>query len=177
MMVVVSKTMSEKCGYPTANSTPCEHPATNGDSCWLPSHGGDADSDGGRPRALDDQQTRQRVLVAVGQGLKVEHQASLAGISPNTLRRALCCVKTPRNPKLDTEPCEFCRNYAQAHANGAREVLDECRPEFRASASFGYVERKEQEVDMDANHTFDAAEGVTAEFVTYNESEEDGDDE
>jgi len=135
------------CGYPTAeDGSPCQHPASDGDSCWLPSHGGDAESDGGRPRALDDENTRQRVLVAVGQGLKVEHQASLAGISPDTLRRGLCCVETPRNPSLDPDPCEFCGNYAQAHANGAREVLQDCRPEFIASASYGYIKEERRDI-------------------------------
>jgi len=140
------------CGYPTAEGTPCEHPTTDdgdADRCWVDSHNDASTSagQGGRPRAFDDEQTRNRVLVAVGQGLKVEHQASLAGVSPDTLRRALCCVETPRNPTLDPDPCEFCRNYAQAHANGAREVLDDCRPEFRASASFGYVKEEKAAVE------------------------------
>jgi hypothetical protein len=134
------------CGYPTADGSPCQHPASDGDSCWLPSHGGDAESNGGRPRILDDEQTRQRVLVAVGQGLKVEHQASLAGISPDTLRRGLCCVDTPRDPTLESDPCEFCEDYAQSHANGAREVLQDCRPEFIASASYGYVKEEKRDV-------------------------------
>jgi len=56
----------ETCGHPTADGTPCQHPATDGDSCWIPAHGGDAESHG-RPAAFDDAQTRQRVLVAVGQ--------------------------------------------------------------------------------------------------------------
>lgn len=144
MMEAVSDSMTDKCGHITNDGTPCQHPASDGDSCWLPSHGGDADSNGGQPRALDDDQTRQRVLVAVGQGLKVGDQAALAGISTKTLRRSLCCVETPRNPALDPDPCEFCRNYAQAHANGAREVLQECRPEFVASASYGYVKEEKR---------------------------------
>jgi hypothetical protein len=86
------------------------------------------------------------VLVAVGQGLKIRDQAALAGVAPNTLRRALCCVETPSNPELTPEPCEFCRNYAQAHANGAREVLNDCRPEFIASASYGYVKEEKRQV-------------------------------
>lgn len=134
------------CGHVTADGSPCQNPVTDGDSCWLPSHGGDADNDGGRPRKFDDEQTRQRVLVAVGQGLKIEHQAGLAGVSPDTLRRALCCVETPRDPSLNDEPCQFCENYARAHANGAREVLQECRPEFIASASYGYVKEEKREL-------------------------------
>jgi len=160
------------CGYPTgADGTPCQHPTTDdGDPnrCWEDSHNeGDTDSgNAGRPAAFDDEQTRQRALVAVGQGLKVEHQASLAGVAPNTLRRALCCVETPSNPTLDTEPCEFCRNYAQAHANGAREILNDCRPEFIASASYGYVKEEKRDVDHsgEVEHTgslFDLPDEVT----------------
>ena len=70
----------------------------------------------------------------------------MAGVSADTLRRALCCVETPRNPVLDSDACDFCVNYAQAHANGAREVLNDCRPEFIASASYGYSKKDEVEV-------------------------------
>jgi len=140
------------CGYPTGeDGSPCQHPTTDDgdpDRCWEDSHNDAATESGnaGRPAAFNDQQTRQRVLVAVGQGLKVRDQASLAGVAPKTLRRALCCVETPSNPALGSDPCEFCRNYAQAHANGAREVLDDCRPEFVASASYGYVKEEKREL-------------------------------
>lgn len=136
----------DTCGHETAKGTPCQHPVTEGDSCWIPSHGGNADNHG-RPKLLDDPQTRQRILVAVGQGLKVCDQAALAGISPDTLRRGLCCVETPRQPELDSNPCDFCADYAQAHANGAREVLQDCRPEFVASASYGYVKEEKRELE------------------------------
>ena len=164
------------CGHPTADGSPCEHPTTDdgdADRCWVDSHNdaSTAAGQGGRPRAFADDRTRQRVLVAVGQGLKVEHQASLAGVSPDTLRRALCCVKTPRDPTLDADPCEFCRNYAQAHANGAREVLDDCRPEFRASASFGYVKEEKTELS-----TPDDEDGFGTNIVVTGEYDpEDGD--
>ncbi len=134
------------CGYETATGSPCQHPTTeDGDSerCWIPAHGGGA-GEHGRPAAFDDEQTRQRVLVAVSSGLKVSHQASLAGVSTDTLRRALCCVKSPRAPTLESKPCDFCVSYAQAHANGAREVLDDCRPEFIASAAYGYTATEER---------------------------------
>jgi len=140
------------CGAETATGKPCQHSTTDGgdpNRCWIDAHN-DAPTesdDPGRPRAFDDDRTRQRVLVAVGQGLKVEHQASLAGVSPDTLRRALCCVDTPSNPSLDPDPCEFCANYAQAHANGAREILTDCRPEFVASASYGYTKTEKTEVE------------------------------
>ena len=164
----------DTCGHPTADGTPCKHPTTDDgdpDRCWEDSHNDAPTESGssGRPRAFDDEQTRQRVLVAVGQGLKVEHQASLAGVSPNTLRRALCCVDTPRNPSLDADPCEFCRNYAQAHANGAREVLNDCRPEFVASASYGYVKQEKHQHTGDGGGPVE----VTSEVVTVTETNDD----
>ena len=138
------------CGYPTANDTPCQHPTTDdGDPnrCWIPSHN-DEEGDFGRPRLLDDERKQQIIYTAVNSGLSVEHQANLAQVSPDTLRRALCCVETPRDPTLTTEePCDFCEGYAQAHARGAMQVLDECRPEFRASASFGYVKEENHELE------------------------------
>jgi len=153
----------DTCGYETAGGTPCQHNPTEDDGrCWQHTDAEDSDP-GGRPRALDDEQTRQRILVAVGQGLKVGDQAALAGISPDTLRRGLCCVDTPRQPTLDTDPCEFCANYAQSHANGAREVLQDCRPEFVASASYGYVKEEKRQ------HTGDGGGGIN---IIYGDKDE-----
>lgn len=161
------------CGYETADGTPCQHPTTDdGDSdrCWIDGHNDSpTDSgDGGRPALLDDEQTRQRVLVAVGQGLSVADQANLAGISARTLRRGLCCIESPRSPDLDPEPCEFCRNYAQARANGAREVLQDCRPEFRASASFGYVKEEKKQLTGDDGGAIEVASNVVSWEVEEN---------
>jgi hypothetical protein len=75
----------------------------------------------------------------------------------------LCCVTSPRDPALDTNPCDFCANYAQAHANGAREVLNDCRPEFVASASYGYAKTEKREVDMDADVDL-SGKGFSIEF-------------
>ena len=140
----------DRCSYPTAEDTPCQHPTTeDGDPgrCWIPSHN-DEEGDFGRPRLLDDERKQQIIYTAVNSGLSVEHQANLAQVNPNTLRRALCCVETPRTPEITVdEPCDFCKGYAQAHARGAMSVLDECRPEFRASASFGYVKEEKRQLD------------------------------
>ena len=142
----------DTCGHPTADGTPCKHPSTDDgdpDRCWIDSHNEaatDLDSQPGRPKLLDDERKQQIIYTAVNSGLSIEHQANLAQVSPDTLRRALCCVKTPRTPELTTEdPCEFCEGYAQAHARGAMNVLNECRPEFRASATFGYVKEEKHQ--------------------------------
>jgi len=161
------------CGHATADGSPCEHFATYDDGrCWQHTDE-EVDDTSGRPKAIDDEQTRQRVLVAVGQGLTVGDQAALAGISPKTLRRSLCCVETPRQPELDPDACDFCRNYARAHANGAREVLQECRPEFVASASYGYVKQEKRDVEHSTGDGEDANFGPT---IIFGDEEDDGDE-
>lgn len=168
---------SETCGHPTAEGEPCQHPTTEDgdpDRCWVASHNESDEARGGdgRPRLLDDERKQQIIYTAVNSGLSIEHQANLAQVSPDTLRRALCCVETPREPELTTEePCEFCEGYAQAHARGAMNVLDECRPEFRASASFGYVKEEKRDVTMDAD--VDHKGGVTADFVAFKDPDEE----
>jgi hypothetical protein len=125
------------------------------DRCWIDAHNEtsvDADQPGA-PAKLNDDRRQNLVLLAVGDGLKVGHQASMAGASPDTLRRYMCCIDDLRQPALDDDACDFCERYAQAHAKGARDVLDDCRPEFRASASFGYVKEEKREVDASHEHS------------------------
>ena len=99
----------DQCGHPTASGEPCQHPTTDDgdpDRCWIDSHNDDAvdpNTQPGRPRLLDDQRKQQIIYTAVNSGLSIEHQANLAQVSPDTLRRALCCVKTPRTPELDIQ--------------------------------------------------------------------------
>ena len=166
---------NDTCDYPTASGGECQHPTTDDgdpDRCWIDSHN-DADTDagqGGRPRLLDDERKQQIIYTAVNSGLTIEHQANLAQVSPDTLRRALCCVETPRTPELTTEnPCEFCEGYAQAHARGAMQVLDECRPEFRASATFGYVKQEKHQHTGDGGGPID----VTSDVVTVTETDDE----
>lgn len=147
---------NETCGHPTATGEPCTHPTTeNGDPdrCWLQGHNEsetDPDQQPGRPKVMDEQKERI-IYTAVSTGLKVEDQASLASVSADTLRRHACCIDNLREAQItEDEPCEFCEGYAQAHARGALKVLDQCRPEFRASASFGYVKEEKQDVSVGA---------------------------
>jgi len=164
------------CGAETADGTPCQHPAG---SCPHPAHSDpDVDNPQGRPEGntlRDDPDARERLYEATELGLNVTHRASMAGVSPDTLRRALCCVETPRKPDLTVaEPCDFCAGYARAHAEGAQEVLAECRPEFRASASFGYSETERREVEAD--HTHDATEAYAALVGAASEADGAGED-
>ena len=140
--------MQDRCGYKKDDGTPCELPNSRSDGRCHHHTTVDAERQRqGRPKLLDDERKQQIIYTAVNSGLTIEHQANLAQVSPDTLRRALCCVETPRTPELTTEePCDFCEGYAQAHARGAMQVLDECRPEFRASATFGYVKEEKRQV-------------------------------
>jgi hypothetical protein len=153
--------MSEKCGSTdTADGEPCELPATRPDDrCHHHTEHEDEQAKPGRDRLLDDERKQQIIYTAVNSGLTVSDQANLAQVCPDTLRRALCCVEAPHNPELTTgDPCQFCEGYAQAHARGAMEVLDECRPEFRAASTFGYVKTEKREVEGDHKHEYDATE-------------------
>lgn len=105
----------------------------------------DTDASTGRQSSLDEE-TKEAIYAAVGSGLKVDHVAAAAGVSAQTLRRWTCCIDDLAEAVPDDDPCKFCEGYAQAHAEGAREVLEECRPEFRASASFGYNKTEGREV-------------------------------
>jgi hypothetical protein len=145
---------SGTCDYLKDDGEPCELPASRDDGrCHFHTEIEEQRADTGRPRLLDDERKQQIIYTAVNSGLTIEHQANLAQVSPDTLRRALCCVETPRDPQLTTEePCEFCEGYAQAHARGAMDILQECRPEFRASATFGYTKTEEQKLTGDGEN-------------------------
>lgn len=159
------------CGHPTADGEPCQHPASDGDSCWLASHGGDT-TDAHRPATFDDEHNREMLYKAAAAGLTVSDQAGLVQVHPDTLRRALCCVETPRSPEIVVEsPCEFCEGYVQAHAEGALAVLQECRPEFRASATYGYV--KEEKRDVSADVTRREAATETDDYRVIDDDEAD----
>lgn len=144
----------EQCGEETSKGTPCQNSA---DSCpWDHDNGGNPN---GRTKLLDDERKRELILTAVRAGLKFSDQAAHAEVSEKTLRRGLCCVETPRQPTLTTDdPCDFCRSYAHAHAGGAISVLEECRPEFRAAASFGYVKTEKREIEQETTLKTDGFE-------------------
>jgi len=140
--------MTETCGHDKADGTPCKLPASRPDGrCHHHTDHADEQAPSGRPPAFDDADRRDTLINAVSTGLSIRDQAALAGVSKRTLQRSLCCIDTPRECELTTtDPCEFCRRYVRARGQGAMEVLQECKPEFRASASYGYVKTEKQEL-------------------------------
>jgi len=135
------------CGAECVNGSECQRPAgwgTESDIGPCKTHDGTVNDNNPahRERQLDAELT-DAIYAAVGSGLKVGHVAAAAGVSADTLRRWTCCIDNLANPVPTESACDFCEGYAHAHAEGAREVLDDCRPEFRASASFGYNETQE----------------------------------
>lgn len=138
---------SDTCGYEKDDGQPCQLPASRDDQrCHHHTDIAEQRDNGGAPKAMDDHKERI-VFTAVGSGLKVKDQAALAQVSPDTLRRHACCLESLREPEITADdPCNFCESYAQAHARGAMEVLDDCRPEFVASASYGYTKREQHEL-------------------------------
>jgi hypothetical protein len=170
----MSNTMTEDtCGHPTAAGGECQHPTTddgNPNRCWEDSHNESKTESGnaGRPNLLDDERKQEIIYTAVSSGLSIRDQAALAQVDPDTLRRGLCCIESPSHPAITAdEPCEFCGGYVRARAQGAMEVLQECRPEFRASATFGYVKTEKQELTGEDGDDI----SVTSDVVTVTSDE------
>jgi hypothetical protein len=112
---------------------------------------------------LQDQEKQETLYKAASSGLTIADQAALTGIAQKTLYKSLCCVETPRNPTITAaDPCDFCKGYAHAHAKGAMQVLEECRPEFRASATYGYVKKEKQELMGEDGDSIE----VTSDFIS-----------
>lgn len=116
-------------------------------------------SNAGRKPILDDESKQEVIYNAIEAGLSPGHAAAAAGVSRRTLSRYACCIENLKEGIIEVEEgeqaCEFCRGYAQAHSKGAKEVLSECRPEFRAAACFGYVKTEGRDVNMNADLSFD----------------------
>jgi len=172
--------MSEPCGHIKDDGIPCKLPGSRSDGkCHHHTDNPEERDRGGRPRLLDDERKKQIIYTAVNSGLSIEHQANLAQVSGDTLRRALCCVETPREPTITVEePCDFCEGYAQAHARGAMNVLQECRPEFRASASFGYVKEEKRDLTHsgELEHTGSLFELPPEVTDNWNQDKDNGDE-
>jgi transposase-like protein len=107
------------------------------------------------------------ILSGARQGMTLEGCARLAGIDESTLHRWINKYE------------DFRKSLKRARAHGELQHLQSVNDrgsQFILERSFGYVKTEKREVEMDADHSIDAAEGVTAEFVTYDSDEDDGDE-
>lgn len=153
------------CGHETGDGTPCQLPATRDDGrCH---HHTDIDGEranGGRPSLLNEYE--DDIYAGARQGMTLEGCARLAGVDESTLHRWINKYEG------------FRKSLNRARAHGELQHLQSVNDrgsQFILERSFGYVKTEKREVEMDADHSFDATEGVTAEFVTY-EPEDDADE-
>lgn len=145
-----------QCGWPTSDGHGCRNPPTGDDGrCWIDGHG--KAGPGGRPSKFNEDR-KAAILDAAESGTTVEGCARAAGIGVSTLY-----------DWLDQYP-EFSESFNRARARGEAELVREVvkrDPKFILERSYDYVKTERHEVGLDADHSFDATEGVTAEFVTY----------
>lgn len=160
------------CGWPTKqDGSACQHPATGEDGrCWIPTHGdADADAIGGRPSKFDD--ASDDILDAATRPINHKQIAHAGGVARSTLYRWL------------DERAEFSDTFRRARAQAAESLvrraldpqddIDRRFAQFILERSFHFIKTEKHEVDLDADHSFDATEGVTAEFVTYEPKPDD----
>lgn len=125
-------------------------------------------------RKFDDG-TREKILGAAEVGAFKEHCAQYAGVTEQTLRNWLNWGEEDLENEKDTELAEFYLDWQRARGRGVVSRLENVDDDWLLERGFGYTKKETREVDLDADHSFDAAEGVTAEFVTYEEAT-DGDE-
>lgn len=128
--------LDNKCGEPKDDGSPCERPAGWG----TPSDMGpcrDHSEEWQKPRKLNPQ-TRENILGATQRGTTKKHAAAVGGITEQTLRNWLNWGEEHVQRGWDTPLSDFYLDFQRARGQGAARTLEECSPEFRASASFGY---------------------------------------
>jgi len=170
----------EQCGAIKGNGEPCDYEPKYADGkCGHHS----SETEKGRPTKFND----DRAHLAIEAALDGKSEAGCeraAGIGQGTLAGEGAWLD--QGHMYETESgllANFSQAFAQARAEGEDGWIDEGRgkdgnspfAKFMLASSYDYkkTEQREHNVDMDADHTFDAAEGVSATFVTY--SAVDGD--
>lgn len=158
------------CGWPTHDDTACQNPATGDDGrCWIPTHGDeDAINPHGRPSKFQD--CRQDLLDAARTPINHRQIANAGGIAKSTLYDWL------------NKHADFSDSFKRARAQAADALVqraldpddevDRRFAQFLLERSFQFIKTERHEVGLDADHSFDATEGVTAEFVTYEPDDE-----
>lgn len=172
----------EICGAECVDGSECQNPAG---SCPVSSHSDDETAaDGGNPRGRPEKFTDERARAAISAaelGKSIRGCERDAGVAHGTLSNWLDQNLTFEGPEGKRH--HFFPTFRRARGEGETYYIEEGGdPEgavetsfarFMLSSSYGYQPSERQEVDMDADHTIDTAEGVSAEFVTYNDDEHD----
>lgn len=149
----------DTCGYEKGDGEPCQLPASREDGRCHHHTEAEEQKRGGRPSLLDEYE--DDILTGARQGMTLEGCARLAGVDESTLHR---WIKKHE---------DFRKSLKRARAHGELQHLqsvNDSGSRFILERSFGYVKTEKREVDMDADVDLDASEGVTAEFVTYEEA-------
>lgn len=157
--------MTGTCGHPTNDDGECKNPAGSNGRCWIPSHNPESDADQPGRNTKFTEERRHAIIDAAKNGLTQKGCARAAGIGESTLYEW-----------LDAHP-EFSERFRRARNQAEMELVEAVRhddPKFILERSYDYTKTEKREVDMDADVDLDASEGVTAEFVTYEEANNGG---
>lgn len=171
----------EQCGeIKESDGERCTYPSKHPDGrCGVHTECTDTDP-GGRPSKFNDDRA-QDTIRAAREGKSEAGCARAAGVDENCIGRWK--DSNPTYTDQDGVEREFREAFTRARAKGETELIrggmrdpdvDSSFAKFLLASSFDYVKEEKREVDMDANHSFDAQEGVSAEFVTF--ERDDGDE-
>lgn len=172
--------MSDECGEFKNDGELCTYPSKYPDGrCGIHTEHTDIDP-GGRPTKFNDERAQDAIHAAL-EGKSEAGCARAAGVQPSTI--ANWKDSDPSFEDGNGTQKGFLEAFTRARAKGESELIhggmrdpdvDSSFAKFLLASSFDYVKEEKREVDMDANHSFDAQEGVSAEFVTF--ERDDGDE-
>ena len=161
-------TDDEICGAIKNDGERCEYtPSYEDGKCGIHSDHNDGPGPGpGRDSKFDD--VKADLLDAADSYLNLKQVANRGGIHKSTLFRYLDGHES------------FCDRFKRARGDAADRLvrqaldpdseIDTSFARFLLERSFKFIKTERQEVSLDADHSFDASEGVTAEFVSYEET-------
>ncbi|MFW6435656.1 MAG: hypothetical protein ACOCY1_04675 [Halovenus sp.] len=157
----------DRCGAETTGDHPCKNPAGENGRCWIPSHNPDSEGEDPNGRPSKFERVKNDLLEAADGYINLKQVANKGGVSRSTLYKYL------------DEHEDFSDSFKRARGEAADRLvhraldpddeIDVTFARFLLERSFKFIKTERQEVNLDADHSFDASEGVTAEFVSYEE--------